>query len=99
MTACIQDSFPFAPSFRREVIARFDAGPVSSDGGALLLREVERKTGLLQRLATCFHDHRDPGRIEHTVEQLIQQRVFALALGYEDLNDHDTLRHDPRCHC
>jgi hypothetical protein len=95
MTACIQDSFPFAPSFRREVIARFDAGPVSSDGGALLLREVERKTGLLQRLATCFHDHRDPGRIEHTVEQLIQQRVFALALGYEDLNDHDTLRHDP----
>ena len=95
MTECIQDSFPFSPSFRREVLARFDAGPVSSDGGALLLREVEQKTGLLPRLAACFHDYRDPARIEHTVEQLIRQRVFALALGYEDLNDHDTLRHDP----
>jgi hypothetical protein len=95
MTECIQDSFPFVSSFRREVIARFDAGPVSSDGGALLLREVEQKTGLLPRLAACFHDHRDPGRIEHTVEQLIRQRVFALALGYEDLNDHDALRYDP----
>src|SRR4051794_25523885 len=95
MTECIQDSFPFAPLFRREVMARFDAGPVSSDGGALLLREVEQKIGLLQRLAACFHDHRDPGRIAHTIEQLIRQRVFALALGYEDLNDHDALRHDP----
>jgi hypothetical protein len=95
MTECIQDSFPFASSFRREVMARFDAGPVSSDGGALLLREVEQKIGLLQRLALCFHDDRDPGRIEHTVEQLIRQRVFALALGYEDLHDHDDLRHDP----
>jgi hypothetical protein len=95
MTECNQDSFAFAPAFRREVVARFDAGPVSSDGGALLLREVEQKTGILQRLAACFLDGRDPGRIEHTVAQLIQQRVFALALGYEDLNDHDALRHDP----
>jgi hypothetical protein len=95
MTECNQDSFAFAPAFRREVVARFDAGPVSSDGGALLLREVEQKTGILQRLAACFLDQRDPGRIEHTVAQLIQQRVFALALGYEDLNDHDALRHDP----
>jgi hypothetical protein len=95
MTECIQDSFPFSPSFRREVIARFDAGPVSSDGGALLLREVEQKLGLLPRLAACFHDYRDPARIEHTVEELIRQRVFALALGYEDLQDHDSLRHDP----
>jgi hypothetical protein len=95
MTECNQDSFAFAPAFRREVVARFDAGPVSSDGGALLLREVEQKTGILQRLAACFLDRRDPGRIEHTVAQLIQQRVFALALGYEDLNDHDALRHDP----
>jgi hypothetical protein len=94
MTECIQDSFSFAPSFRREVVARFDAGPVSSDGGALLLREVEQKIGLLPRLAACFDDHRDAGRIEHTVEQLIRQRVFALALGYEDLHAHDTLRHD-----
>jgi Transposase DDE domain group 1 len=95
MTECTQDSFPFAPAFRREVVARFDAGPVSSDGGALLLREVAGKIDLLPRLAACFTDGRDPGRIEHTVEQLLSQRVYALALGYEDLNDHDTLRFDP----
>src|SRR3954469_830926 len=95
MTECIQDSFAFAPAFRREVVARFDAGPVSSDGGALLLREVAGKIDLLPRLAACFSDGRDPGRIEHTVEQLLSQRLYALALGYEDLNDHDRLRFDP----
>jgi Transposase DDE domain group 1 len=95
MTECSQDSFAFAPAFRREVIARFDAGPVSSDGGALLLREVANKIDLLPRLAACFTDGREPGRIEHTVEQLLSQRVYALALGYEDLNDHDRLRFDP----
>jgi Transposase DDE domain group 1 len=95
MTECTQDSFPFAPAFRREVLARFDAGPVSSDGGALLLREVAEKIHLLPRLAACFTDDRDAGRVEHTVEQLLSQRVYALALGYEDLNDHDRLRFDP----
>jgi hypothetical protein len=95
MTECNQDSFSFAPVFRREVVARFDAGPVSSDGGALLLREVAGKINLLPRLAACFTDGRDPGRIEHTVEPLLSQRLYALALGYEDLNDHDTLRFDP----
>jgi hypothetical protein len=95
MTECTQDFFPFAPAFGREVVARFDAGPVSSDGGALLLREVARKIALLPRLATCFTDGRDPARIEHTVEQLLSQRLYALALGYEDLNDHDRLRFDP----
>ena len=95
MTECSQDSFAFAPAFRREVVARFDAGPVSSDGGALLLREVAEKIHLLPRLAACFIDGREPGRIEHTVEQLLAQRLYALALGYEDLNDHDRLRFDP----
>ncbi len=95
MTECIQDSFLFASVGTREVVARFDGGAVVSDGGALLLGEVERQTGLLQRLAACFHDQRDPVRIEHTVEQLVRQRIYALALGYEDLNDHDRLRHDP----
>jgi hypothetical protein len=95
MTECSQDSFAFAPAFRREVVARFDAAPVSSDGGALLLREVAEKIHLLSRLAACFIDGRDPGRIEHTVEQWLSQRLYALALGYEDLNDHDTLRLDP----
>jgi hypothetical protein len=79
----------------REVKASFDGGDISSDGGALLLRQVEQVTGILRRFAACFTDHRDPERIEHPLEHLIAQRVYALALGYEDLNDHDDLRHDP----
>ena len=79
----------------RTVTARFDGGAITSDAGGLLLREVEAKTGILRRFAACFTDHRDPELVEHTVGELIAQRVFALALGYEDLNDHDTLRHDP----
>lgn len=94
-TECIQESFGFQSLGNREVVARFDGGKITSDAGALLLREVERRTGILRRFAACFTDHRDPERIEHTVEELIAQRVFALCLGYEDLNDHDQLRHDP----
>jgi hypothetical protein len=77
------------------VTARFDGGAITSDAGGLLLREVETKTGLLRRLAACFTDYRDPDLVEHTVYELLAQRIFALALGYEDLNDHDTLRYDP----
>jgi hypothetical protein len=77
------------------VTARFDGGTITSDAGGLLLREVEAKTGLLGDLARCFDDFRDPELIEHSVEELIKQRVFGLALGYEDLNDHDQLRADP----
>lgn len=95
MTECIQESFAFASVGSREVVARFDGGQVVSDGGALLLGEVERRTDILHRFAACFIDRRDPLRIEHTVEQLIRQRIYALALGYEDLNDHDQLRRDP----
>ena len=79
----------------REVLADFDGGDISSDGGALLLRETERLTGIIRQFAACFTDHRNPDLIEHTVEELIAQRVYALALGYEDLNDHDDLRRDP----
>ena len=68
---------------------------ISSDGGALLLREVDRRIKLLPRLAACFEDRRDPRRIEHRVDELVSQRVYALALGYEDLNDHDELRSEP----
>jgi hypothetical protein len=68
---------------------------VTSDGGALLLGEVERRTGILRRLAACFTDHRAPERIEYPVAELLKQRVYAFALGYEDLNDHDQLRRDP----
>jgi hypothetical protein len=77
------------------VRGRFDGGAITTDAGGLLLREVEKRTGIIRQLAGCFTDHRDPGRIEHPVEELVAQRVYALALGYEDLNDHEELRHDP----
>ena len=76
------------------MVGRFDGGRISSDGGSLLLREVEKRTHILKRLAGCFIDHRDPELIEHSVESLVKQRVYGIALGYEDLNDHDTLRYD-----
>ncbi len=94
-TQCIQQTFEFQALGRREVVARFDGGPITSDAGGLLLREVEQHTGIIRRLTGCFTDHRDEELIEHSVEQLLRQRIFALALGYEDLNDHDQLRYDP----
>jgi len=95
MTECIQDSFEFAPHFSRQVTATFDAGPLTSDGGALLLRETEKRIGLLKRLGACFTDTRSPGRVAHRLDELLAQRIYGLALGYEDLNDHEQLRHDP----
>lgn len=95
MTECISGTFGFQGGFGREVVARFDGGAISSDGGGLLLREVERATGILSGFAACFTDYRDPDLTEHTVGQLVAQRVYGLALGYEDLNDHDDLRYDP----
>ena len=94
-TECNAREFDFQALGSRAVTARFDGGAITSDAGGLLLREVEAKTGILRRFAACFTDHRDPELVEHTVGELLAQRVFALALGYEDLNDHDTLRHDP----
>jgi len=94
-TECSEQPLLFHSHFRRDVVARFDGGSITSDGGALLLREVERRTGIIQQFAACFTDHRDPGRIEHSVEDLVAQRIYSLALGYEDLNDHDDLRRDP----
>jgi len=94
-TQCNQKSFEFSKHFRRRVSARFDGGPISSDGGAVLLREADRRLKLVSRLAGCFGDRRDPARLEHQVDELVAQRVYGLALGYEDLNDHDQLRHDP----
>jgi len=95
MTECTQSSFPFAPHFSREVVARFDGGQITSDAGALLLRSVEQRTGILRQFAACFRDYRKPELVEHTVSELVRQRVYGLALGYEDLNDHDQLRQDP----
>jgi Transposase DDE domain group 1 len=93
-TQCIQEQMVFQQLGRREVIGRFDGGAISSDAGGVLLQAVERRFGILKRVAKCFRDYRDPERIEHSVEEMIKQRVYAMALGYEDLNDHDSLRHD-----
>lgn len=95
MTECSQTSFHFATEFRREAVVRFDGGTITSEAGALLLHQSEEKTGILRQFAGCFRDYRDPRLIEHRVEELVRQRVYGLALGYEDLNDHDELRADP----
>lgn len=94
-TQCTQTEFGFQALYQREVVARFDGGDITTDAGGLLLREVERRTGVIRRLAACFSDHRRQDRVEHGVEELIAQRIYGLALGYEDLNDHDQLRQDP----
>jgi hypothetical protein len=87
--------FGFAPVEGRRVEASFDGGRITSDAGGLLVGMTDRALGLVDRLAQCFTDHRDPELIEHTVRTLVGQRVLGLTLGYEDLNDHDRLRHDP----
>jgi hypothetical protein len=95
MTECIQSRLGFASEGKREVVAEFNGGAISSDGGALLLRETDRKINLLARFRECFLDGRNPALVEHRIEQMLAQRVYGLALGYEDLNDHEQLRHDP----
>jgi hypothetical protein len=92
---CSADLFGFAPVEGREVVAAFDGGAMTSDAGALLLGAADRAIKLVERFAECFHDVRRPELIEHEVATLVGQRVFGIALGYEDLNDHDELRHDP----
>ena len=95
MTECIQSRLAFASEGRREVIAEFNGGMMSSDGGGLLLRETDRRINLLGRFSRCFLDGRNPVLIKHRLEEMLAQRVYGLALGYEDLNDHEQLRHDP----
>ena len=95
MTECIQSNFDFEACGSRQIVARFDGGRISSDGGALLLRQTDRLLNLLPRLATCFLDGRDPQRVEHSIQEMLSQRIYGLALGYEDLNDHEQLRTDP----
>ena len=94
-TQCNQEFLEFHPLDKREVRGRFDGGAITTDAGGLLLREVEKRTGIVAQFAACFTDHRDPERIEHMVRELVAQRVYGLALGYEDLNDHEELRRDP----
>jgi hypothetical protein len=87
--------FGFAPVEGREVVAAFDGGAITSDAGSLLLGAADRAIAMMARFAACFHDVRCRALIEHEVATLVAQRVFGIALGYEDLNDHDDLRHDP----
>ena len=94
-TECSQFVFGFHPLKQREIRAQFDGGAITSDGGGLLLREVEKRIGMLRQFAACFTDYRNADLIEHTVEEMVAQRVYGLALGYEDLNDHEELRNDP----
>jgi Transposase DDE domain group 1 len=91
-TDCSTNLFGFTDVEGREVVAGFDGGAITSDAGALLLGAADRAVGLIDRFAACFHDERCQELVEHQVATLIGQRVFGIALGYEDLNDHDDLR-------
>jgi hypothetical protein len=95
MTECTQERFSFTAHFSRRVETCFSGGQVSGDGGALLLREADRKIGLLGRLAGCFRDGRSPLLVRRRLSEMLSQRIYGLALGYEDLNDHEQLRRDP----
>ena len=95
MTECSQETFAFTAHFSRRVEAEFSGGRVSTDGGVLLLREVDRKIHLLGRLTACFSDGRSALRVRHPLSEMLSQRIYGLALGYEDLNDHEQLRSDP----
>jgi len=88
-------AYEFPASCGRRVVTRFDGGRMSSDGGAILLKQVDDRLGFSRRFAACFRDERHPAFVEYRVEDLVRQRIMGLALGYEDLNDHDALRHDP----
>ena len=94
-TECTPIQMEFQGVGRRKVEASFDGGYLSSDGGALLLREVEERFNIVERFVACFTDLRDPRYVEHGLAELLRQRIFGIALGYEDLNDHDKLRLDP----
>ena len=94
MTECNQLSFQLPGLNGRSVEGNFQGGNVSSDGGLMLLRQVDRRLGLTKALAKHLPDQRDPDKIEHSLESMLRQRIYGLALGYEDLNDHDSLRKD-----
>lgn len=94
-TACSQTTFDFQPLGGRQITARFDGGTITSDAGGLLLRETEARSGIIAAFAECFEDFRDPELIDFSALELLKQRIFALCLGYEDLNDHEQLRTDP----
>ena len=95
LTECRLRRVDFGRVEGRGLVADFGGGVMTSDAGVVLLRQVATATGMIKRLAACFRDHRMADRVEHALPALLGQRIFALALGYEDLNDHDRLRRDP----
>ncbi len=95
MTECTRKPLQFSSLSRKKVFADFDGGHLTSDGGALLLREANRRTGLIDALAECITDPRQPAKIKHEIKTMLAQRIYGIALGYEDGNDHQTLRNDP----
>lgn len=94
-TDCIPEQFKFEGEKSRPVVVNFKGGTVTSDAGLSLIAELDRKRQITSRLAACFKDYRESNRIEHSIESLIAQRIYGLIMGYEDLNDHEELRHDP----
>src|ERR1039457_1348168 len=98
MTECIQSSFGFKGCGSREVVARFDGSTISSDGRALLLRETDKRLNLLPRLSEFFLAGRAQWLVQHSVQEMVSQRIYGLALGDEDINDHEQLREDPLFH-
>jgi len=95
MTECNREPLLFSSLNRQQIVADFDGGQLTSDAGALLLREADRRLRFTEKLAACLTDPRDPAKIIHELQTMLAQRIFGIALGYEDLNDHDTLREDP----
>ena len=94
MPNCTPTQIEFPPFKRRKIEAQFSGGAITSDGGVMLLRAVDQQVGLTERIAEKMHDSRDPNRVQHQLVDLLRQRVYGLACGYEDLNDHETLRND-----
>src|SRR5688572_26967762 len=94
MTNCNASKIEFPGFSRLKVEAEFVKEEITSDGGVLLLREIDRKLKLTERLSKLIPDRRDPNRIQHSLMSMLQQRIYGLALGYEDLNDHNQIRHD-----
>lgn len=94
-TECIPDQFSFGKVKHKQVIVNFKGGTLTSDGGLVLIAELDKKRQITSRFAACFKDYRQPERLEHSLHSLIAQRTYGLIQGYEDLNDHEVLRHDP----
>src|SRR3989441_13321930 len=96
MTECSQSQFPFEAHFSRQVMGRFDGSQLTTDGGGLLLRQADRKICLLQRVTARFTDPPRRERVEHQLHPMLAQRIYGLALGYEDLEDHGEVGQDPQ---